>query len=368
MVAPYDMAVPGGVNAHIHALCRALDRRGHELIIYGPSSNDARLGRNQVPVGGSIPLNIGGTVSGLGLNVFRDGGVRRLLAREKFDVVHIHEPLAPVIPILFLRNAPCPVVGTFHVHREGGHKIYAATAWLLRSWIGLIDHRIAVSGAARGTVSRYFPGRYEVIPNGVDVARFRNGTRGAAIPAKNGSPEILFVGRIEGRKGLPHLIEAMPAVLRSVPSSRLVVVGDGPGRLEAQSIADGLGVDVHFAGPVSDADLVAYFQRADVVCSPATGGESFGIVLLEAMAAGRAVVASDIEGYADLIRPDDSGILVPPGDPVALAGALTGVLTDDALRSSLERRARKAAEAYDWSLVAARIEAIYLDLVTRPRR
>ncbi|MEX2238777.1 MAG: glycosyltransferase family 4 protein [Dehalococcoidia bacterium] len=363
LVAPYDLSVPGGVNAHIRSLASALRGLGHEAQIYGPASQPQRLPAGEYGMGGSLPISLAGTVSGLSLNPMLDRQVRDILRRERFDVVHIHEPMTPMLPWLFLRNARVPRVGTFHVHREDGHRVYAAFGWFLRRLMKMVDARIAVSEAARQTVAQYFPGEYEMLPNGVEVARFRGSTFDREVLSP-GFRDILFLGRLEGRKGVTYLLRAMPMVLRSFPDARLVIVGDGPERAQAEALARTLSPQsVVFAGPVDDESKPAYFRSAEIFCSPATHGESFGIVLLEAMAAGKPIVASAIEGYAGLLLRDDAGLLVPPRDPEALATAIIKLLSDDALRSRLGQRAAAAAQKYDWQAIAQRIEAIYRELI-----
>jgi phosphatidyl-myo-inositol alpha-mannosyltransferase len=367
-VAPYDLSFPGGVNAHIRALAEALRALGHDTRTYGPASDPTVLASDEEAVGGAVAINVSGTVSGLGLNPMLTHRVGEVLRQGQYDVVHIHEPLTPVVPILFLRNARTVKVGTFHVHRESGHRIYAATSWLLRRWVKNLDYRIAVSEAARGTVARHFPGTYEIVPNGVDVDRFRD--RADLRPAiEDDKRHILFVGRLEGRKGLPHLIEAMPRVVAATPDARLIVVGDGPDRADSERLAEGVAPNlVTFVGYVDDSNLPGYFHCAEVFCSPATGGESFGIVLLEAMAAGRAIVASQIDGYSGLIKPERTGVLVRPGDPQALASAITRVLNDDHLREGLGRRAATAATAFDWATIAGRTKEIYRRVIEEKSR
>jgi phosphatidylinositol alpha-mannosyltransferase len=362
LAAPYDLSVPGGVNAHIRSLASSLRKLGHEAIVYGPASRQGALEPGEVGLGGAIDLHIGGTVSGMGLNPLLDRKVRKLLEGEGFDIVHVHEPLTPILPWLFVRNAKAPLVGTFHVHREEGHAIYAAFSWFLKTWARRLDYRIAVSEAARQTVAQYFPGEYDMLPNGVDVARYRDPP--GLTPLDTDHRDVVFVGRLEGRKGLEYLIQAMPAVRAEVPTARLVVVGDGPERERCEELAEGLGPEgVVFAGAVDDDAKAGYLHGAEIFCSPATHGESFGIVLLEAMAAGRPIVASAIEGYAGLLVADDAGLLVPPRDPRALAAAIVHLLGDDAARAELGRRAADAALKYDWLTIASKIEAIYRRLL-----
>jgi phosphatidylinositol alpha-mannosyltransferase len=358
VVAPYDLSMPGGVSAHIRAQARALRRRGHSVQIVGPASRPAGLVDGEIALGGAIAVNIQGTVSGLGLNPFRARAVRSLLHRTPLDVVHIHEPLTPVLPWLFTVFGEHARIGTFHVHRETGHRAYAASAWALRLLVRRLDARIAVSSTARGTVARYFPGRYEVIPNGIDVNRFR---QVAEPPAgwPTGDRTVLFVGRIEGRKGLPTLIEAMPLVQRRVPNARLVVVGDGPDREDCERLADARRSNALFLGRVTDQMVPAAMQAAEIFCSPAMGGESFGVVLLEAMASGTPVIASAIDGYEQVVQTGVNGLLAPPGDPTTLADALIRLFQDQSLQRSLCREGHTTAEQYDWNRIAIRLEAAY---------
>lgn len=362
LVAPYDLSYPGGVNAHIRSLATSLRKLGHEAIVYGPDSGRGSLEAGEIGVGGAIGIHFGGTVSGMGLNPLLDRKVRKILDSERFDIVHIHEPLTPILPWLFLRNAKAPKVGTFHVHREEGHSVYAAFSWYLKRWAKRLDYRIAVSEAARQTVAQYFPGDYDMLPNGVDVARYRDPAEPPAL--EKGHRNIVFVGRLEGRKGLEYLIRAMPRVLAEVADVRLIVVGDGPERKTCEELAEEVCPGaVSFVGAVGDDAKAGYLQAADVFCSPATHGESFGIVLLEAMASGRAIVASAIEGYAGLLVADDAGLLVPPRDPEALASALVHLLRDETARRQLGEKAAAAALKYDWLSIAGRIEEIYRRLI-----
>ena len=218
--------------------------------------------------------------------------------------------------------------------------------------------RLAVSQAAKRTVAEHFPGDYEVVPNAIDVGRFASpAPRPPSMPA--GRHYVLYVGRLEPRKGIDRLIRAMATVRCRVPCTQLVIVGDGPERAELESTARDVDVDVMFAGRVSDDDLPGFYQSADVVCSPALGDESFGIVLLEAMAAGRPIVATDITGYAELLGPAACARFADVGDPASLAREIDVALTDEALARSLGERGAIAAKKYDWTVVAKRLEEIY---------
>jgi phosphatidylinositol alpha-mannosyltransferase len=218
--------------------------------------------------------------------------------------------------------------------------------------------RLAVSEAAKRTVAEHFPGDYEIVPNAIDVDTFAApARRPAAMPADR--PYVLYVGRMEPRKGVEHLVRAMAQVREAVANAHLVVIGNGPDRNPLESLARTLNVPVLFAGRVDDADLPGFYQAADVVCSPSVADESFGIVLLEAMAAGRPVVASDVAGYAELLESAGCSRLVPAGDANALAREITAVLENSELARTLGEHGAAAAKKYDWGVVSRRLERIY---------
>lgn len=354
--APYDLARPGGVNNQVRAQARALRRRGHHVAVCGAAS--APLSDGEITLGSTLTMTVGGTESGLAIDPRSAARIGHFIRRERFDVLHVHEPLMPLLAWCVLWSARAPIVGTFHVHRENGHWLYgAARPWLARL-VRRVSRRIAVSEEAKRTVSRYFPGDYEVVPNGIDLDTFRRShTRPPTFAANR--RHVLFVGRLEPRKGVEHLIRAMATVQNELPAARLLVIGDGPEREHLTTLARQLKVDAVFLADVGEGELPAYFQWADVACSPALGGESFGIVLLEAMACGTAIVASNIDGYASLIGDGGGARLVAPGDSEALARALTTVLKDDVARATLGQRGRVTAERFDWDRIASRLEAIY---------
>ena len=364
LVSAYDYPYPGGVTEHVRALDTHLRRRGHEVVIIAPSSAAAAdLAPNVRPVRGVRVIRANGSTSRLGLALSTGAQVRRTLRREAPEIVHIHEPLAPLVPLLALRHSRAVNVGTFHAYGSAGAG-YRLAGRLLGGFMRRLHGRIAVSGPARTYAQSYLPGDYTVIPNGVDVARF---AAPGPVPAamRDGRPAILFVGRFgEPRKGFAVLLAALPQVRAACPDAHLVVVGHG----EPREFADRLPADpaaVTFAGMVSPAELPAYFQAATVYCSPATGQESFGVVLLEAMAAGAPLVASDNPGYASVVTPEHDGLLVPREDPQALAAALIRLLTEPATRARLVAGGRATAAHYDWPLVAGRIETFYRQTLER---
>jgi len=354
--APYDLARPGGVTTHIRAQARALRARGHEVSVFGPASAPLRDGEQAIS--SAVTITFGGTESGLGLAPFARRALHALLRREPFDIVHVHEPLTPIVPWFAVRAARSPVVATFHVHREGGHRLYPWARPLLAPLMARVARRIAVSASARETVAAYFPGAYDIVPNGVDVDTLRQPRRRPAA-VRDGRRHVVYVGRLEPRKGVEHLVDAMARLRARRADTQLIVVGDGPARAMLEAAARDRGIDAAFVGRVDDEALAGYFQCADVVCSPALGGESFGIVLLEALACEKPIVATRIDGYAALVGDSGCGELVPPGDSAALAAALDHLLSDDVKRRRCGARGLEVARGYDWTVIARRLESIY---------
>jgi phosphatidylinositol alpha-mannosyltransferase len=262
----------------------------------------------------------------------------------------------PTLCLAAVAEARVPTVGTFHANHENP-RVYGLFRRVLEGYFSRLSERIAVSPAARETVSRHFGGSYTIIPNGVDIERFADAER---FPGTDGTFRILFVGRLEPRKGAKFLFRAMPAILEQVPDARLVVVGGGPMSDYYKShLPEIVAEHVEFAGRVSGDDLARHYASADVFCSPAMGGESFGIVLIEAMAAGAAVVASDIGGYRDVVRDGETGLLVRRGDPDHIAEAILALARDGGLKRRLVEAAREDVEQYSWRRVTRRILDVY---------
>jgi len=354
--APYDLSVAGGVNTHIRAQAGALRRLGHDVCVFGAASGP--LPDGEVSLGGCVSMVVGDTETGFGVDPRSWWTAKRLLRERRFDLLHMHEPLMPLPPWFVLKQADVPVVATFHTYRSQGHRWYPKYRWIFDPLMARVSVRLAVSEAAKRTVAEHFPGDYDVVPNAIDVARFATPTpRPPSMPADR--RHVLYVGRIEPRKGVDRLVQAMPAVQERVAGVRLVIVGDGPDRDAVAALARALRVDVVFGGRVADADLAGYYQSADLVCSPALADESFGLTLLEAMAAGRPIVASNIAGYAELLAPAGSARLTPAGDAAALAREICAVLTNDLLARTLGGRGSTVAKSYDWTAIAKRLEGIY---------
>ncbi len=359
-VSPYDVGHPGGVAEHINHLRNEFLRLGHEVVVIAPRSAKGGLEVSDGFYGIGRPVSIPGNGSKVRLtfDVTLYAEVKRLMREEQFDVVHLHEPLTPVLPYMVLLTSKSVNVATFHAFRVS-NPWYSAFKPYMSFVLGRLDGRIAVSDPAREFVSQSFDGPYEVIPNGISPARF--GCDVQPLPwAADGVPRILFVGRFdEQRKGFKYLLRAMPLVRQQFPNARLVVVGTGkPEKFD--DLRERYGIwRVDFIGFVPSEELPRYYASCDVFCAPSIRGESFGIVLLEAMASGKPVVASDIPGYASVMTNGQEGLLVPPRDPQALALALVRVLADQDLRRKLGAMGPHTAGQYAWPRVAARVLDTY---------
>jgi len=369
LVSPYDYAYTGGVNIHIARLQENFTRMGHEVKIIAPSSKPQETQKNGdvIVFGRPVPIHASGSVvrSPVSPGLVFSSGIRDMLRRERFDVIHIHEPLMPTLATAVLHHASQELtVGTFHASRS---RSWGYSFWkpiCLNRWFNKLDGRIAVSFAAMEFVSRYFPGDYTIIPNGIDLPHFSR----QVTPLErfcDGKLNILFVGRMEKRKGFKYLLGAYEKVKRELPQCRLIVVGPQDrsyGKYQRLAVMRNL-KDVVFTGYVSYEELPRYYKSADIFCSPATGWESFGLVLLEAMAVGKPTVASDIPGYAAVISGGVDGLLVKPRDEEALAGAILQLLQDRSLRERMGEMGKVKAGDYSWEKVAQQVMNYYQELL-----
>jgi phosphatidylinositol alpha-mannosyltransferase len=299
------------------------------------------------------------------------GRIRALLQREQFDILHLHEPLASSLPLTVLHSANASDavhIGTFHAYARRGltstsEWAYTSAKPFLGRYFRRLQGRIAVSGPASDFVAHFFPGEYRIIPNGVDVQRFRPGVAPIA-EYMDGKLNILYLGRIERRKGAKYLLRAIPHIREHYPNTRFIIAGDGQLRSAFEKLVAQAGLrDVIFTGRVPAEKMPAMYATAHVFCAPNTGGESQGMVLLEALAAGRPVVASDIAGFRTVIHNKVDGILVPPRKHEELAWAICNLLGDEAARESLATRGRLRAEEFSWERVGGRIEAYYYEML-----
>ncbi|MBI4301908.1 MAG: glycosyltransferase family 4 protein [Chloroflexi bacterium] len=366
LVSPYDYAYPGGVNDHIAHLKNQFTSRGNSVKIVAPSSSPkSHQDSDIIVVGKPWPIPASGSVARITITPWLSVQVKAVLSQESFDIVHVHEPLCPALPIEFLRFSEAVNVGTFHAY-HGKNRGYRYANRILRRYSSKLHGRIAVSPPALEFINRYFPGQYIVIPNGIDTARFS--PEGPVLEEyRDDKLNILFLGRLEKRKGLPYLLRAYQRVKRGFRNVRLIVAGDGALSEGCQRFVEDNGLeDVVFRGYVSEDEKPAYYRTADIFCAPATGRESFGIVLLEAMATGKPIVASRIEGFTSLMEDGAEGILVEPKDERDLASALICLLGDEALRSKMGTKGRITARSYSWQQISQRIMDYYATLLDGP--
>jgi len=371
LVSPYDYSYPGGVQEHIRHLDRELRAMGHDVWILAPSSGDEDvLEANVIKVSGMVvPVPFSGSIARITVSPRAYRRVKTILKDYRFDVIHIHEPMMPILPLAVLRHSKAVNVGTFHAYRES-HPGYEYGKRLLEPFFNRLDGKIAVSPAARDLVAHYFPGEYVIIPNGIDTQRFGSPLVRPIERYMDGRLNILFVGRMEKRKGFEYLIRAFVRVKAAVPGVRLLVVGafDKEDKAPYVQFARQHGLhEVRFIGYVSSEDIPRYYRTAHVFCAPSTGFESFGIVLLEAMAAGVPIVASNIPGYCHVLTDGREGLMVPPGDPVALAQAIIWLLYHPDERARMGAAGRRTARNYDWCKVARQVFGYYEELLTRRR-
>ncbi len=365
---------PSGVSEHVHNLAESLHRLGLHVHVlttnyhgarFLPSSPCSGFPVTRLGQARLVPMNRSFATVPVGLRLAAQ--VKRFFAEHRFDVVHCHGMFWPEISYWAIRYSDAVHVVTFLTAgfklRTWGSRLFRR---LFRQHLARIHGLVPISNRAWQAFQSYVPGKPRIIPSGVDLARFRPGL--PPLPEKDPTrPTILFLGRLDARKGLTVLLRSMPMVIKSVPGARLVVVGTGPRLAEAKRICHqlGLGQSVIFQGAVTRDDLPRYYCGCDVYCSPALGGETLGIVLLEAMASGVPVVASDIPGYDETIENSKTGLLVPPDDPAALATALTRVLTDPGLRSRLATAGLARVRQYAWPIVARKTVEYYLELLNR---
>ncbi|MEA2520214.1 MAG: phosphatidyl-myo-inositol alpha-mannosyltransferase [Chloroflexota bacterium] len=355
LVSPYVYPIPGGVTQHVRYLYENLRLRGHDVRIISSSHGLQRASEGDIiRIGKGFSLPVNGSVGTITLSPRFVSQVRAMLERENFDVLHFHEPFVPFLSPIILRMSTSVNVATFHAY-GGFSPSYEFGSKVMKGEAARLHGRIAVSGAAKHFIDRYFPGEYKVIPNGVDVDRFRR-----AVPLarwQDGSRNLLFVGRFEPRKGLLELLKAFRILRKTGCDCRLLVVGTGPlGREARRYVATRRLKGVEFLGRVSDEEKAQLYRTADVYVSPATGGESFGIVLLEAMAAGTAIVASDIHGYKGVVRRGREGLLVPPNEPKEIAGSIARLLNDDDLRVAIGKAGQERAQEFSWERVTAKVD------------
>ena len=367
LVSPYDFAHPGGVCNHITALERRFTRWGHDVRVIAPALEPVTtFGDRFIPIGKPFSIPSSGSVIRISISLHLAPEIKTVLKREQFDVIHLHEPFMPMLCSAMLRFSNAVNIGTFHACRGSPGYNFAKpiTTIMIRRRLHKLDGRIAVSGPAMEFASKHVPGYYTIIPNGIDIEHFS-----PDVPPfeefRDGKKNILFVGRLEYRKGLNYLLRAYLKVKQEIPDSRLIVVGPGTvlRRRYEKWIKRHELEDVVFIGYAPFSDLPRYYKTADVFCAPSTGQESFGIVLLEAMSVGTPVVATSIDGYAGVISPGEDGLLVPPRDEESLAQTLVSLLDDKSLQKRLREKGLPKARTHSWDHVARQVFDYYLKII-----
>ena len=359
LVCPYAFDVPGGVQYHVRDLAEHFLREGHAVQVLAPTDHDVPLPDYVTSCGHAVPVPYNGSVARLSFGPVTSSRVSRWLEQHQFDVVHIHEPISPSTSLLALWATESPVVATFHTSNIRSRAMQAAYP-LLRPSLEKITGRIAVSEAARRTVTSHLGGDAVVIPNGVCVADFADAAPRPEWQGSEDGPTLAFLGRIdEPRKGLPVLASAMDEVLRGRPGTRLLVAGPGDVEAAQERMSPQVQEATTFLGLVSDEDKAALLSSVDAYIAPHTGGESFGIVLVEAMAAGAPVVASDLSAFSAVLDGEANGRLFSNGDAEGCARSILALLDSPADRARLRSAGQERARLYDWSGVADPLMAVY---------
>jgi len=357
IVSPYSFDTPGGVQNHVHDLADTLIALGHYVNVLAPANEDEPLPPYVTPAGRAVPVPYNGSVARLTFGPISAARVRRWLSANRFDVIHVHEPVTPSLSMLAVLSTRLPVVATFHTAMTRSRTMAAAQG-LLQLVLEKITARIAVSALARRVQVEHLDGGAWEIPNGVAVAKYATAEPLDGWPGPGGA--IGFLGRFtEDRKGFPILTEAFARIAPERPGLRLLIAGPGDEDELDDWIDPAVRDRVVFLGKVSEADKARMLRSVDVYVAPNTHGESFGMILTEAMSAGTAVVASDLDAFKRVLDGGRAGLLFPNGDSTALAGAITTLLDDPALRAEYVDVARTVVAAYDWPVVAERVLEVY---------
>lgn len=366
LVCPYSFDQPGGVQTHVADLARVLISQGHDVSVLAPGDEDGEFPSFVVPAGRSVPIRYNGSVARLSFGPRSYAKVRRWIRAGNFDVLHVHEPVAPSLSMLALMMADGPIVATFHTANPRS-RMLAAFQGILQPFLEKITGRIAVSELARKVQVEHLDGDAVIIPNGVDVDFFANAQPLAGYPRTGGT--IGFVGRFdEPRKGMDVLVEALRYLVPDRPELRLLVVGSGDEARLRKDLGPKLTDHVTVIGRVPELDKARMLRSLDVYCAPNLGGESFGIILTEAMSAGAAVVASDLASFRQVLDGGSAGLLTAVGDPFALADGIAALLDDPLRRTVLIARARQVVTEYDWQVVASTVVKVYETVIAADPR
>lgn len=364
IVCPYSFEVPGGVQSHVVDLAKALRKRGHDVDVLAPADEDTPLPDFVSPTGRAVGIPYNGSVARLSFGPVSYTRVRRWIRDHDFDVLHLHEPTTPSLSLLALMIADGPIVATFHTSTSRSRTLSAFQP-VLRPFLEKITARIAVSALARRVQVEHLGGDAVEIPNGVDVDFFARAEPLPGYPREGGT--VGFVGRFtEPRKGMPVLLDALKILAPDFPDLELLVVGGGDkDELRRQAGT----VRLNLLGQADDVVKARALRSVDVYCAPNTGGESFGMILTEAMSAGAAVVGSDLDAFRRVLDDGRAGVLFPVGDPVALAEALRGMLVSSRRRDSYVAAATQRVTAFDWTVLSGQVLRVYEQAVAAdPRR
>jgi phosphatidyl-myo-inositol alpha-mannosyltransferase len=355
MVSPYSFDIPGGVQNHVRDLSETLLSLGHQVSVLAPADDDEALPPYVVSAGRAVPVPYNGSVARLAFGPISAARVRRWLADGDFDVLHVHEPFSPSLAMLAVMYARTPVVATFHSAMTRSRAMAAAQG-VLQLVLEKITARIAVSDLARRVAVEHMASGAWEIPNGVAVSRYAEAVPLPGWPGPGGT--LGFLGRFtEPRKGFPTLLAAFERLAPERPGLRLLIAG--PGEIEEAGVPAHLADRVHFLGKVSEADKARMLRSVDLYVAPNTGGESFGMILTEAMAAGTPVVASDLDAFRRVLDGGRAGALFPVEDAEALAVTLAQLLDDPGARARLAAHGARVVAAFDWEVLAERVVEVY---------
>jgi phosphatidyl-myo-inositol alpha-mannosyltransferase len=357
IVCPYSWDIPGGVQAHVRDLAEALIGLGHDVSVLAPGDEDAPYAPYVAAAGRAVPVRYNGSVARLQFGPLSAARVRRWLREGRFDVLHVHEPAAPSLSLLAVMLARGPIVATFHTATERS-RVLEFSAGILQPFLEKIGGRIAVSAAARKVQVEHLGGDAVEIPNGVAVAAYAAADPLPGYPREGGT--VGFVGRYdEPRKGMPVLLDALARLASTRAGLRLVVAGRGDADELRSGLPPVLADRVDLLGLVSEREKARMLRSVDLYCAPNTGGESFGIILLEAMAAGAPIVASDLEAFSRVLDGGRAGVLFGTGDSADLGRKLGGLLDDPARRAELSGIGSRLVHGYDWPVVAQQVLQVY---------
>jgi phosphatidylinositol alpha-mannosyltransferase len=357
MVCPYGWDSPGGVQTHIRELTKHLQDEGHQVSVFAPVSDEDRVNEDWlVNAGKPISIPVNGSVARVLFGPIASSRVKQWITQGDFDLLHLHEPAIPSLSLLACSAATGPMVGTFHVSSPKQKAIYAIGP-ILEPIVEKLTARIAVSESARQTLKDHFDTDAVVIPNGIESSQYASAQ--PTIHWRN--PHTLgFIGRFEEpRKGLQILLDALPIIARFIPDVRLLIAGPGDGDELIKKLDIGLRNRIVFLGFLTEQEKASFLKSITVYVAPNTGGESFGIILTEALSAGTPVVASDIPAFQAVLEKGDAGLLFKNGDSPDLAKVLIGLLRDEQLQQNLSSKGKLSSQKYDWQVVADQILSVY---------